>query len=83
MPFGGENAESYYDEGLTSAMKGDMDAALEHFSKALKMDPSLSAAEYQIGRCQLRLGQAQKAVQTLTSVLTKMPRMTAALQWWR
>jgi tetratricopeptide (TPR) repeat protein len=78
MPFGGENAESYYDEGLTAAMKGDMDAALGHFSKALQMDPSLGAAAYQIGRCQLRLGQSQKAVQTLAGVLTRMPRMTAA-----
>ncbi len=78
MAFGGENAESYYDEGLTAAMKGDTDAALEHFNKALQMDPSLGAAAYQIGRCQLRLGQAQKAVQTLSGVLTRMPRMTAA-----
>ncbi len=78
MPFGGENAESYYDEGLTAAMKGDMDGALEYFSKALQMDPSLTAAAYQIGRCQLRLGQAQQAVQTLIGVLTRTPRMVAA-----
>ena len=78
MPFGGENAESSYDEGLTAAMKGETETAMEHFSKALQMDPSLNAAAYQIGRCQLRLGQAQHAVQTLAGVLTKMPRMTAA-----
>jgi len=78
MPFGGENAESYYDEGLTAAMKGDLEAAMEHFGKALQMDPSLNAAAYQIGRCQVRLGQAQAAVQTLAGLLTKMPRMTAA-----
>jgi tetratricopeptide (TPR) repeat protein len=78
MPFGGENAESYYDEGLTAAMKGDTETALGHFSKALQMDPSLNAAAYQIGRCQLRLGQAQNALQMLAGVLTKMPRMTSA-----
>jgi len=78
MPFGGENAESYYDEGLTAVMKGDTDAALEHFSKALQMDPTLTAASYQMGRCQLRLGQAQAAVQTLSAVLARAPRMTAA-----
>ncbi len=78
MPFGGENAESYYDEGLTAAMKGETEAAMAHFQKALQMDPSLNAAAFQIGRCQLRLGKAPSAVQTLAGLLTKVPRMTAA-----
>ncbi|MEI6876079.1 MAG: tetratricopeptide repeat protein, partial [Spirochaetota bacterium] len=78
MPFGGENAESYYDEGLTAAMKGDTETALGHFTKALQLDPLFSAAAYQMGRCQLRMGQAQAAVQTLAGVLTKLPRMAAA-----
>ncbi len=78
MPFGGENAESYYDEGLTAAMKGDTETALGHFSKALQMDPFLNAAAYQLGRCQLRLGQAHKAAQTLVNLLDRAPHMTAA-----
>lgn len=78
MPFGGENAESYYDEGLTAAMKGDTDTALEHFSKALQLDPSMNAAAYQTGRCLLRLGQAHKAAQMLVGVLDRAPHMTAA-----
>jgi len=78
MPFGGDNAESYYDEGLTLTMKGDFQAAIARFDKALQLDPSLNAALYQLGRCHLRLGNGEQAVKILTRAVALMPRLVTA-----
>ena len=45
MAFGGENAESYYDEGLTALMKGDVAHAEEYFTRAIQMDRTLVVGE--------------------------------------
>lgn len=78
MLFGGENAESYYDEGLTAAMKGDFEKAVAHFQKATTLDGTLAAAWYQLGRCWLRLGRVPEAVSSLERALTITPKMTLA-----
>ena len=44
MVFGGETADSYYDEGVTASMKGDVAQAVRHFKKALGMTPGRFAA---------------------------------------
>ena len=49
MLFGGETAQSYYEEGLTAAMKGDLPLALARFRRALELDVQLHNARYQIG----------------------------------
>ena len=68
MLFGGENAESYYDEGLTAAMKGDFEKAVAHFQKATTLDGAFAAAWYQLGRCWLRLGRVPEAVSQVLPV---------------
>ncbi len=73
MAFGGEDAESYYDEGVTAAMTGDVDRAVRGFEKAIRLDNSMSAAYHQLGRCYLRIGKADLAVAMLTQVLAKRP----------
>lgn len=78
MAFGGENAESYYDEGLTAFIKGDVDAALGFLKRALELDPDLLAARHQLGRCYLRLGQPGLAVDYLQQVLTRRPDLVPA-----
>jgi len=78
MVFGGENAESYHDEGLTAMMKGDLTRAVQFFTKATQLDGSYLAAFHQLGRCYLRLGQAQRAIETLTQVLSTKPDLVPA-----
>lgn len=78
MAFGGENAESYYDEGLTAVMKGDVKAAIEFFTHAIKLDSSFIMAYQQLGRCFLRAGQTDRAVHVLQQVLTRKPNLIPA-----
>ncbi len=76
--FGGENAESYYDEGLTASMKGDLTLAIAHFEKTIHLDRSFLAAYHQLGKCYLRTGQTQRAIDILQKVLQEKPANTAA-----
>lgn len=78
MLFGGENADSYHDEGLTAMMKGDLDRAIQFFSKATQMDKTHLGAFQQLGRCYLRLGQAQRAIDILSQVLSHKPTLVPA-----
>ena len=74
MAFGGENAESYYDEGLTASMKGDMARAVQCFEKAVRLDNTFAAAYHQLGKCYLRLGQAQQAIDLLQQLFSGVRR---------
>ncbi len=74
MAFGGENAESYYDEGLTASMKGDVARAITFFEQAIRLDNTLVAAYHQLGRCHIRLGDPAKAVTLLQQVVRARPR---------
>ena len=76
--FGGEDAESYYDEGLTAMMKGNMESASQFFMNALKRDPEMIAAKHQLGKCYLRLGDAHHAVETLSQVVKRKPDLIPA-----
>lgn len=73
MAFGGESADSYYDEGLTASMKGDLRAAIGHFEKAIQLDNSMATAYHQLGKCYHRLGKVKKAVAFLSQVAAKKP----------
>ncbi|MEX2015999.1 MAG: tetratricopeptide repeat protein [Candidatus Hydrogenedentales bacterium] len=78
MAFGGENAESYYDEGLTASMKGDLDAAVKLFEKAIRLDHTMAAAYHQLGKCFMRMGRGQRAVELLEQVVQKRPQLVPA-----
>jgi tetratricopeptide (TPR) repeat protein len=78
MVFGGENAESYYDEGITASMKGNMSRAVQYFEKAIRLDNTLAAAYHQLGKCFSRLGQHQRAVEILSQVVAKKPSQKGA-----
>ncbi len=73
MAFGGDNAESYYDEGVTAGMKGDVMQAVKYFERAIELDRQHFAAYHQLGKCRLRLGQPQKAVELLQFVIKNKP----------
>jgi tetratricopeptide (TPR) repeat protein len=74
MVFGGENAESYYDEGITASMKGNLKRAAQHFQRVLELDGAYLAAYHQLGRCYLRMGDGATAVQFLQRVVERKPR---------
>ena len=78
MPFGGEDAESYYDDGLTALMKGDVERAVELLKRAIKLQRSMVAAHHQLARCYIRLGQYQRAGDILSQIVSNKPRMLAA-----
>lgn len=73
MVFGGETAESYYDEGVTASMKGDVPRAVQHFEKALQLDPYYVACHHQLGRCMVRLGELRQAVECFYRVIKAKP----------
>ncbi|MBI3119835.1 MAG: tetratricopeptide repeat protein [Candidatus Hydrogenedentes bacterium] len=73
MAFGGETAESYYDEGLTASMKGDVTRAIEHFERALQLDNTLTAARHQLGKCYARQGETQRAIELFQRVIKEKP----------
>lgn len=78
MAFGGENAESYYDDGLTASKKGELQKAIECFERAIKLDSSYAVAYHQLGKCYMRLGEAQRAVDILMQVVRKRPNLGPA-----
>jgi len=78
MPFGGESAESYYDEGLTALMRGDADQAILSLTKAVQLDSSFVAAYHQLGKAYARVGQIQRAVDIFGQVITRKPSFVQA-----
>lgn len=77
MLFGGETAQSYYEEGLTAAMKGDLDLAVRYFRRAYALDAGLHSAQHQTGRCLLRQGNAEEALPLLQAAAKKLPGLSA------
>lgn len=73
MAFGGETADSYYDEGLTAAMRGEIEQAVAHFQRALELEPGHIAAQHQLGKCHLRLGDLTQAVDYFQRVIRAKP----------
>jgi tetratricopeptide (TPR) repeat protein len=78
MAFGGESAESYYDEGLTASMKGDLAQAIQFFEKAVRLDRSFLAARHQLGKAYARVGRSDQAVAYLREVVERKPANVAA-----
>jgi len=73
MAFGGDNPDSYYDEGLTASMKGDIAGAISHFERVLQMRPDYTAAQHQLGKCYQRLGQIDRAISYLQKAVDAKP----------
>ena len=73
MAFGGDNPESYYDEGLTAAMRGDYPLAIQYFKKAVQLDNQFLPAYQQMAKCHLRMGHAAKASELLPQFISVNP----------
>lgn len=76
--FGGENAESYYDEGLTASMRGDLSRSVQFLERAIQLDRSFIAAYHQLGRCYFRLGDGRRSVEILKKVVSAKPMQLPA-----
>lgn len=76
--FGGDNAESYYDEGLTASVKGDLERAAQFFERAIRLDSTMATAYHQLGKCYARMGKHKQAVKLLSQVVQKRPKLIAA-----
>lgn len=76
--FGGETAESYYDEGLTASMRGDLTRAAECFERAIRLDSTMATAYHQLGKCYARLGRHERGVALLSQVVKKRPELLGA-----
>jgi tetratricopeptide (TPR) repeat protein len=77
MVFGGETADSYYDEGVTASMKGDVALAVQHFEKALQLDPYHVSSCHQLGKCKVRQGELQLAVEYFYRTIKARPNPIA------
>ncbi len=75
MLFGGETAESYYEEGVTAVMKGDLEQAARHLTRALELDASMHGAHHQLGKCRMRQGRMREAVQHLETAVRNLPEL--------
>ena len=75
MLFGGETAQSYYEEGLTAAIKGNLPFAENCFKQALQLDAQLYNAQYQLGKCLLRMGQPLIALKHLQLAEAHLPAL--------
>ena len=73
MAFSGENAESYFDDGLTACMKGDMRQAIACFEKSIHLNPSFLVARQQLAKCYLRAGHGAQAVKLLKEIVARTP----------
>mgnify|MGYP000130763633 CR=1 FL=1 len=76
--FGGNDPESYYDEGLTASMKGDLNRAIHFFHAAVELQKDFASAYHQLGKCYLRIGNIDRAISMLGQVTKARPKMTAA-----
>jgi len=56
-------ARKQFDKGLTDSQKGDSEAAIAHFEKALQIDPDYLEARNNLGTRLLRLGRFPQAVE--------------------
>lgn len=82
MLFGGETAESYYEEGLTSAMRGEYELAVQRFVRALELNSTLYPAHHQLGKCHLRLGRIESAIAEFEKAVQFIPEvLVSRIEW--
>ena len=58
-----QSAEDYLNRGITQYQRGESDAAIASFRKAIDLQPDLAAAHFALGEALLLKGQVDDAVQ--------------------
>ena len=67
-----------YREGVATAQSGDCGQAIGRFAEAFDIDPHFALAAYNIGLCQERLGQNDKAKEAYRRALSAQPDLFEA-----
>ena len=60
-------AETYYQRGLAHAKNGELERAIEDYTKAIELNPNYADAYYNRGGAWLRLGEPEKAKSDLAT----------------
>ncbi len=56
-----ERAEIYYNRGVAHAEKGEVELAIEDYTKAIELEPDNADAYYRRSKAWLHLGEVEKA----------------------
>ena len=56
-----ECAETYYNRGLAHSEKGEVELAIEDYTKAIELKPDFADAYFKRSRAWLRIGEEEKA----------------------
>jgi tetratricopeptide (TPR) repeat protein len=62
-----------FDEGLTAQVRGDFNEAIAIFERVIEEHPANAAAYHQAGRCHMRLGALDKAIENLETAVRLGP----------
>ena len=62
-----ECAETYYNRGLAHNKNGELDKAIENYTKAIELKPDYADAYYNRGGTWLRIGEREKAKSDLAT----------------
>ena len=62
-----ECAETYYNRGLAHSKNGELDKAIENYTKAIELKPDYADAYYNRGGTWLRIGEREKAKSDLAT----------------
>ena len=60
-------ANTYYSQGLVHSKNGELDKAIENYTKAIELKPDYAEAYYYRGGAFLRLGEREKAKSDLAT----------------
>ena len=72
------NKEASFDAGLTAQVRGDFGSAIAIFERVIEEHPTSAAAYHQMGRCHLKLGAIDKALQCIETAVRLGPDRVAA-----
>jgi tetratricopeptide (TPR) repeat protein len=69
-------AQREYSKGLSAARKGDHQTALDHFQKAVGIDPEFADAYANLGAAEVSLGQLEQSVEQFQKAVGLVPDHT-------
>jgi len=72
------NAEFYFNRGVTSYKKGQLDQAISDYTKALEINPKYAEAYYNRGNVYSDKGQYDQAISDFTKALEINPKYAEA-----
>jgi tetratricopeptide (TPR) repeat protein len=73
------DAQKEFSKGITASKKGDRQSAVEHFQKAVSIDPELVEGYNNLGAAHAALGQLEQAAEQFQKAIEQVPEYTLAL----